>query len=229
MVRKLDSTRPVTAGCNEPEPGNHLFRSGALDIIGYNYHDDWFKDVPVKFPGKPFIITESVSALMTRGYYRMPSDSMYIWPKSWDKPFYDESFSCSAYDNCHVPWGNTHEGTMRHVEQNDFIMVQFVWTGFYYLGEPTPFGWPARSSYFGIVDLAGFPKDIYYMYQSQWRPDKTVLHLFPHWNWAPGQTVDMWTYYNNADEVELYVNGVSQGVRKPEPEKYHAICRKVNP
>ena len=97
MVRKLDSTRPVTAGCNEPEPGNHLFRSGALDIIGYNYHDDWFKDVPVKFPGKPFIITESVSALMTRGYYRMPSDSMYIWPKSWDKPFYDESFSCSTW------------------------------------------------------------------------------------------------------------------------------------
>ena len=225
MVRKLDSTRPVTAGCNEPEPGNHLFRSGALDIIGYNYHDDWFKDVPVKFPGKPFIITESVSALMTRGYYRMPSDSMYIWPKSWDKPFYDESFSCSAYDNCHVPWGNTHEGTMRHVEQNDFIMGQFVWTGFDYLGEPTPFGWPARSSYFGIVDLAGFPKDIYYMYQSQWRPDKTVLHLFPHWNWAPGQTVDIWTYYNNADEVELYVNGVSQGVRKPEPEKYHASWR----
>ncbi|WP_289158322.1 glycoside hydrolase family 2 TIM barrel-domain containing protein [uncultured Muribaculum sp.] len=225
MTRRYDPSRPVTAGCNEPNPGNHLFRSGALDIIGYNYHDDWFKDVPKNFPGKPFIITESVSALMTRGYYRMPSDSMFIWPKRWDIPFYDESFSCSSYDNCHVPWGNTHEGTLRHVEENDFIMGQFIWTGFDYLGEPTPYGWPARSSYFGIVDLAGFPKDVYYMYQSQWRPDKTVLHLFPHWNWEDGQEIDMWAYYNNADEVELFVNGESQGVRHPEPGKYHSSWR----
>ena len=90
MTRSLDPTRPITAGCNEPDPGNHLFRSGALDLIGYNYHDDWFDSVPKWFPGKPFIITESVSGLMTRGYYRMPSDSMYIWPVRWDIPFYDE-------------------------------------------------------------------------------------------------------------------------------------------
>ncbi|MDE6772486.1 MAG: DUF4982 domain-containing protein, partial [Muribaculaceae bacterium] len=225
MTRQLDPTRPVTAGCNEPDPGNHLFRSGALDIIGFNYHDDWFKDVPVNFPGKPFIVTESVSALQTRGYYRMPSDSMYIWPERWDKPFHDPSFSCSSYDNCHVPWGNTHEGTMRHVEENDFIMGQFVWTGFDYLGEPTPFGWPARSSYFGIVDLAGFPKDSYYMYQSRWRPDKDVLHLFPHWNWKEGEDVDVWAYFNNADEVELFLNGKSQGTRTPDGKSYHAMWR----
>lgn len=225
MVRQNDSTRVVTAGCNEPNPGNHLFRSGALDMIGYNYHDDWFKDVPENFPGKPFLITESVSGLMTRGYYRMPSDSMFVWPKRWDIPFYDESFSCSSYDNCHVPWGNSHEGTMRHVLENDFIMGQFIWTGFDYIGEPTPYGWPARSSYFGIVDLAGFPKDIYYMYQSLWRPDKTVLHLFPHWNWTDGQEIDLWAYYNNADEIELFVNGESQGVRHPEPGKYHSSWR----
>lgn len=225
MTRRLDPSRPITAGCNEPDPGNHLFRSGALDLIGYNYHDDWFDSVPKWFPGKPFIITESVSGLMTRGYYRMPSDSMYIWPVRWDIPFYDESFSCSSYDNCHVPWGNTHEGTMRHVQEKDFISGQFVWTGFDYLGEPTPFGWPARSSYFGIVDLAGIPKDIYYMYKSQWRPDTPVLHLFPHWNWEPGQTVDMWAYYNNADEVELYLNGESQGIRSLEPGKYHVSWR----
>ncbi len=225
MVRELDTERPITAGCNEPAPGNHLFRSNALDVIGYNYHDEWFKDVPANFPGKPFIVTESVSALMTRGYYRMPSDSMFIWPEHWDKPFYDESFSCSSYDNCHVPWGSTHERSMWETENNDFISGQFVWTGFDYLGEPTPFGWPAHSSYFGIVDLAGIPKDVYYMYQSQWRPDLNVLHLFPHWNWKPGQTVDMWAYYNNADEVELFVNGQSQGVRKPEKGKYHAAWR----
>lgn len=225
MVRKLDTTRTITAGCNEPDPGNHLFRSGALDVIGYNYHDEWFKSVPTNFPGKPFIVTESVSALMTRGYYRMPSDSMFIWPERWDKPFYDSSFSCSAYDNCHVPWGSTHEKAMAEVENHDFIAGQFVWTGFDYLGEPTPFGWPARSSYFGIVDLAGIPKDIYYMYQSQWRPDETVLHLFPHWNWQKGQTIDMWAYYNNADEVELYINKVSQGICKPEKGQYHAAWK----
>lgn len=227
MVKELDPSRPVTAGCNEPDPGNHLFRSGALDIIGYNYHDSYFDSVPSWFPGKPFIISESVSALMTRGYYRMPSDSLYIWPKRWDIEFRDSTFSCSSYDNCHVPWGNTHEGTLNHVDTKDFISGQFIWTGFDYLGEPTPFGWPARSSYFGIVDLAGIPKDIYYMYQSQWRPDKTVLHLFPHWNWQPGQEIDMWAYYNNADEVELFINGESQGVRKPEPGKYHAVWRVV--
>lgn len=225
MVRELDTTRPVTAGCNEPNPNNHLFRSGALDIIGFNYHDDWFAGVPENFPGKPFIVTESVSGLMTRGYYRMPSDSMFIWPERWDKPFYDTSFSCSSYDNCHVPWGNRHEGTMRHVKNNDFISGQYVWTGFDYIGEPTPYGWPARSSYFGIIDLAGFPKDVYYMYQSEWRPDKAVLHLFPHWNWTEGQDIDLWAYYNNADEVELFVNGKSQGVRSKGKDDFHVMWR----
>lgn len=225
MVRKLDATRPVTAGCNEPNPNNHLFRSGALDIIGFNYHDNWFAGVPQNFPGKPFIVTESVSGLMTRGYYRMPSDSMFVWPARWDKPFYDASFSCSSYDNCHVPWGNRHEGTMRHVKNNDFISGQYVWTGFDYIGEPTPYGWPARSSYFGIIDLAGFPKDVYYMYQSEWRPDKAVLHLFPHWNWTEGQDIDLWAYYNNADEVELFVNGKSQGVRSKGKDDFHVMWR----
>lgn len=225
MVKALDPTRPVTAGCNEPNPNNHLFRSGALDIIGFNYHDDWFAGVPETFPGKPFIVTESVSGLMTRGYYRMPSDSMFVWPERWDKPFYDASFSCSSYDNCHVPWGNRHEGTLLHVKNNDFISGQYIWTGFDYIGEPTPYGWPARSSYFGIIDLAGFPKDVYYMYQSEWRPDKTVLHLFPHWNWTPGQDIDLWAYYNNADEVELFVNGISQGVRSKGKDDFHVAWR----
>lgn len=225
LTRSLDSTRYITAGCNEPDPGNHLFRSDALDIIGYNYHDYCFKDVPENFPGKPFIVTESVSGLMTRGAYIMPSDSMYIWPERWDKPFSREVLECSSYDNNHAPWGSTHEKSMYDVQNNDFIMGQFVWSGFDYIGEPTPYGFPARSSYFGIVDLAGIPKDVYYMYQSQWRPDKTVLHLFPHWNWKEGQDVDMWAYYNNADEAELFVNGQSQGVRKMPDGKYHVMWR----
>ena len=226
MVRALDPSRPVTAGCNEPNPYNHLFRSGALDIIGYNYHNQNVADVPKHFPGKPFIITESNSALMTRGYYVMPSDSMVICPDRWDIPYYDPSFSCSSYDNCHAPWGNTHEETLKLVRDNDFVSGQFVWTGFDYIGEPTPYGWPARSSYFGIVDLAGFPKDVYYLYKSEWT-DEPVLHLFPHWNWTQGQEVDLWCYYNNADEVELFVNGRSQGVRSKTDDCLHTVWRTV--
>jgi beta-galactosidase len=100
----------------------------------------------------------------------------------------------------------------------------YIWTGFDYLGEPTPYPWPARSSYFGIVDLAGFPKDAYYLYQSLFT-NGNVLHLFPHWNWEKGQTIDMWAYYNNADEVELFINGKSQGVRKKTGDDLHVMWR----
>ncbi len=224
-VRSLDPTRPVTAGCNEPRPSSHLFRSGALDIIGYNYHNGWIPDVPKNFPGKPFILSESNSGLMTRGYYKMPADSVDVWPARWDIPFFDPSLSCSSYDNCHVPWGNSHEETLKLIRDNDFVSGQFIWTGFDYLGEPTPYNWPARSSYFGLIDLAGFPKDVYYLYQSEWRDDVDVLHLLPHWNWQPGRQIDVWAYYNNADEVELYVNGVSQGVSSKTPDRLHAVWK----
>jgi beta-galactosidase len=98
-----------------------------------------------------------------------------------------------------------------------------VWTGFDYLGEPTPYGWPARSSYFGVVDLAGFPKDAYYLYQSQWTPGP-VLHVFPHWNWAPGDTIDVWAY-TNAEEGELFLNDASLGVRRREGDALHLVWR----
>ena len=224
IVKALDSTRPVTAGCNEPSPENNLFKSEALDIIGYNYHIGNIKDVPHNFPCKPFIMTESVSALQTRGNYIMPSDTIYKAPKEWWLPYTDPSFMCSAYDNMHASWSSTHEQTWDVVKNNPFVSGQFIWTGWDYIGEPTPYGFPARSSYFGIIDLAGFPKDIYYMYQSEWT-SKPVLHLFPHWNWLPGQTIDMWCYYNNADEVELFVNNVSQGVRRKQPHEYHVMWR----
>lgn len=225
IIRRLDNTRPITAGCNEPDPKNHLFKSGALDIIGFNYHHQWVKDVPKNFPGKPFIFSESVSALQTRGFYMMPSDSVYKAPIEWWLPYQDPSFQCSAYDNMHASWSSTHEETWDVVKHNDFVGGQFIWTGFDYIGEPTPYGFPARSSYFGIIDLAGFPKDSYYMYQSEWT-DKQVLHLFPHWNWLDGQDIDLWCYYNNADEVELFVNGRSQGVKaKKNAHEYHLMWR----
>ena len=121
----------------------------------------------------------------------------------------------------------THEDTWNVVKNNDFISGMFIWSGFDYLGEPIPYPWPARSSYLGIIDLAGFPKDVYYLYQSEWT-DKTMLHIFPHWNWEEGQDIDVWAYYNNADEIELFLNGKSLGTCKKEEGKFHVIsgeCR----
>ena len=225
IVKRYDKTRPITAGCNEANPNNHLFKSGALDIIGFNYHHQWVPGVPENFPGKPFIFSESVSALQTRGYYMMPSDSIYVAPKQWWLPYTDPSFMCSAYDNMHASWSSTHEEMWDVVKHTPYVGGQYIWTGFDYIGEPTPYGFPARSSYFGIIDLAGFPKDSYYMYQSEWT-DETVLHLFPHWNWLPGQTIDLWAYFNHADEVELFINGKSQGVRKKaDSHQYHVMWR----
>ena len=213
IVKRYDTSRPITAGCNEPSPNNHLFKSGAIDLIGFNYHHQWVKDVPKNFPNKPFIFSESVSALQTRGFYMMPSDTVYKAPVQWWLPYTDPTYMCSAYDNFHASWSSTHEETWDVVKHTPYVGGQYIWTGFDYIGEPTPYGFPARSSYFGIIDLAGFPKDSYYMYQSEWT-EKPMLHLFPHWNWVPGDEIDMWCYYNGADEVELFVNGESQGVRK---------------
>lgn len=225
IVKRYDTSRPITAGCNEPDPGNHLFKSGAIDIIGFNYHHQWVKDVPKNFPGKPFIMSESVSALQTRGYYMMPSDSVYVAPKEWWLPYTDPTYMCSAYDNMHASWSSTHEETWDVVKHTPYVGGQYIWTGFDYLGEPTPYGFPARSSYFGIIDLAGFPKDSYYLYQSEWT-SKPMLHLFPHWNWLPGQETDLWAYYNQADEVELFLNGQSKGIRrKADSHQYHVMWR----
>jgi beta-galactosidase len=224
IVQSLDSTRPVLSACNNTSPDNPFFRPNVLDLIGFNYSLDNYDKVPQHFPGRPFIASESVSGLMSRGEYQMPSDSIRIWPDAWDKPFFQSVNHCSAYDNCHVPWGNSHEESWKYIRKADFVSGQYIWTGFDYLGEPTPFGWPARSSYFGIIDLAGFPKDIYYMYQSEWT-DKTVLHVFPHWNWEPGQITDIWAYYNQADEVELFLNGKSLGIKKKENDELHVCWR----
>jgi beta-galactosidase len=156
----------------------------------------------------------------------MPSDSIRRWPKRWDLPLENANadLTCSAYENCSTPWGSTHEETLRPFLENDNVSGMYIWTGFDYIGEPTPYPWPARSSYFGIVDLAGFPKDAYYLYQSLFTT-KNVLHLFPHWNWQPGQTIDMWVYYNHADEVELFINGRSQGVKKKTGDELHVMWR----
>ena len=121
IVKRYDTSRPITAGCNEPSPNNHLFKSGAIDLIGFNYHHQWVKDVPQTFAGKPFIFSESVSALQTRGFYMMPSDTVYKAPKEWWLPYTDPSYMCSAYDNMHASWSSTHEETWDVVKHNDFV------------------------------------------------------------------------------------------------------------
>lgn len=221
-VRRLDDTRPITAGLNGPQPDNFVIRSGALDLIGYNYHNELFPKFPVNFPGQKFIATETTSALGSRGFYQMPSDSIMRWPKAWDIPFEggNDEQMVSSYDNVSTPWGSTHEEALRSMNAADYLSGMFIWTGFDYIGEPTPYTWPSRSSYFGILDLAGFPKDAFYLYKSEWT-DTPTLHLFPHWNnWNEGDTVDVLAY-TNATRVELFLNGESLGTRKKTDGKLH--------
>jgi beta-galactosidase len=227
IVRALDNTRPVATGNNEIV-NNHLIRSGAMDLIGYNYNHKEFDNFHKQYPEMKFIGTETTSALATRGHYDMPSDSIRRWPIRWDQLFTEGNAdnTVSAYDHVSAPWGSTHEETWKIVKKHAHLSGMFIWTGFDYLGEPTPYRWPSRSSYFGVVDLAGFPKDSYYMYKSEWTSDP-VLHVFPHWTWAAGQTIDVWAYYNNADEVELFVNGVSKGVRQKNHDDLHVMWRLV--
>ncbi|HKG68913.1 MAG TPA: glycoside hydrolase family 2 TIM barrel-domain containing protein, partial [Segetibacter sp.] len=227
IVKPLDTTREVSTGNDRPDTSNNLIQSGAFDLIGYNYHHWLWDSFPKTFPGKKMIVTESTSALETRGYYDLvPFDTIRRWPKRWDIPFENPngSFTVSAYDHVSTPWGSTHEESVKALLKNDFVSGMYIWTGFDYLGEPTPYSWPARSSYFGIIDLAGFPKDVYYMYQSVFT-NKPVLHIYPHWNWKRGDTVDVVSYYNNADEVELFLNGTSLGVQNKSNDDLHVKWR----
>lgn len=242
IVKSLDSTRPVISACNNPVPENSLLKSGSLDLIGFNYREKTWVDFHKNFPGKVFIATETTSALASRGHYDMPADEIRVWPFTFEQmmeavkkqdfsifnseanPFKggNPDNTCSSYDNCHVPWGSTHEESWRLIKKYDFLSGLFIWTGFDYIGEPTPYNWPSRSSYFGIIDLAGFPKDAFYLYQSEWT-DKPVLHILPHWNWEgrEGQNIDVWVY-TNCREVELFLNDKSLGKKsKASPDELH--------
>jgi len=223
IVKGIDNIRPITSALSESIPEkNFIYKSGELDVVGINYHQERYADFPKNYPGQKFIATETTSALETRGYYDEPTDSTRHWPTSAKSPFTqgNNEMSVTAYDNVAAYWGSTHEETWKVIKKYDFLSGMFIWTGFDYLGEPSPYPWPARSSYFGIVDLAGFPKDVYYMYQSEWT-SKPVLHLLPHWNWKAGQLVDVWAYYSQADEVELFLNGKSLGMRRKYNDDLH--------
>ena len=228
IVHTLDPTRPVTQAANNGSPQNPVFHAGALDILGHNYHHEMWKDFPTQYPGEKFIITEAMSALNSRGVYQQPSDSVLVYYTPYEKdkgPQPPKNGRLSSYDNSRAFWGSLHEESLRLFEHYPFLSGIFIWQGIDYLGEPTPYEWPARSSYFGVVDLAGFPKDPFYLYQSVWTPpERPMLHLFPHWNWAAGDTIDVWAY-TNAEQVELYLNGALLGVRRNEGKVGHLMWR----
>jgi len=227
IAKGLDPTRPVTSALSENRPEkNFIYQSHALDLVGLNYHIESYADFPKNYPGEKFIATETMSALETRGHYDPVSDTTLKWPHNSKSKFTDGNadLTVSAYDNVAAYWGSTHEETWKIIKKYPYLSGMFVWTGFDYLGEPTPYPWPARSSYFGIIDLAGFPKDVYYMYQSEWT-DKPVLHILPHWNWQPGMVVDVWAYYSKADEVELFINGKSLGIKRKQGDDLHVAWK----
>jgi beta-galactosidase len=228
IVKDLDTTRPVTCALSESDPAkNYIYQSGALDLVGLNYKIDSYKDFQKNYPGVKVIASENVSGLASRGHYDMPSDSLRLWPSSSQFKYVENGnpdYTVSAYDNVAAYWGVTHENNWWQVKRYKYMSGLFVWSGFDFLGEPVPYPYPARSSYYGIIDMAGFPKDVYYMYQSEWTT-KPVLHLYPHWNWKQGQLVDVKAYYNNADEVELFLNGKSLGRKTKIDTAFHVMWR----
>ncbi len=208
FVRKYDITRPVTMACDQ-ESNAHWRHFDYYDVHAWNYDQRW-KTARKLDPSKSVIISESASTVSTRGFYELPLP---------EKPTdFTQSNQVSSYD-LHAPsWAEVCDDDFMWQENDKYIAGEFVWTGFDYLGEPTPYS-SSRSSYFGIVDLCGIPKDRYYLYQSYWRPEKDLIHILPHWNWPghEGKKVPVFVY-TNGDEAELFLNGKSLGKQSKKPK-----------
>jgi beta-galactosidase len=191
LVKRLDPTRKVTAAMNN---GQGYGITASLDVLGVNYYVTRLGPVRENYPNLPVVGTETASTLTTRGEYERSESKLYV----------------PAYDVTAPKWGHTAENWWPLYNATPNLLGGFVWTGFDYRGEPTPFNWwPSVTSHFGIMDLCGFPKDNFWYYQAWWS-DKPVLHLFPHWNWEPGKDVAVWVH-SNCEAVELFVNGKSVG------------------
>lgn len=212
-AHSVDPTRPVTAGISRPFECENNRMIFCLDVLGLNYKPALYKQWHEKYPELIIYGSETESCVSTRGVYHFPPEPQIPVEKHDD-------LAVSAYELCAPPWAYYCERELAAQKDCDFALGEYIWTGFDYLGEPTPYfeEWPARSSYFGVVDLAGIPKNRYYLYKSVWTSEP-VLHVFPHWTWhgKEGQTVPVHVF-TNYPEVELLVNGVSYGRRRASDE-----------
>ncbi len=211
LVKRLDPTRPITQAMNG---GWGEGITTVLDIMGFNYkHEPQIDGFRKQFPQKPCVGTETASTVSTRGIYANDPEKGYV----------------SSYDINHPPWATTAEEWWQLYDRRAWLSGGFVWTGFDYRGEPTPYRWPCISSHFGLLDTCGFFKDLAYYYQAWWS-GKQVLHLFPHWNWAgkEGQEIDVWCF-SNLDKVELFLNGKSLGARNMQKDSHVAWKVKYAP
>ena len=206
ICHKLDPTRPVTQGMDQAEGALKSGFAQVMDVPGFNYrvhkYDNNIKQLP-----KGFLLgSETASTVSSRGVYKFPVEA------SYSKTYADGQ--CSSYDVEYCPWSNLPDDDWRMQDDRDYTIGEFVWTGYDYLGEPSPYDeyWPSRSSYFGICDLAGLPKDRYYLYRSHWRKDDATLHVLPHWTFPgrEGKTTPVYCY-TSWPSAELFVNGKSQG------------------
>ncbi|MDG1929972.1 MAG: beta-galactosidase GalB [Flavobacteriaceae bacterium] len=222
ICRDEDSTRPVTAGFNYyPAPINNGLAE-ALDLVGWNYKPRKYEEVVQKQPDWIVYGSETASTVSSRGTYHLPI-------KKYEK---HESLQITSYDFIGPPWAYPPDIEFEALEKTPNNLGEFIWTGFDYLGEPTPYGgkdnstngywngdWPARSSYFGAVDLCGLPKDRFYLYKSQWT-SAPMVHVLPHWNWEGKENEIIPVFsYTNAEEVELFVNGKSFGKKRKGMDK----------
>ena len=222
VVKKLDTTRPVTAA-QSGAMGAKLNASKAADVAGFNYQPGEYDKYHKANPTKPITSSEDTSAVMTRGEYVNDRKHGII----------------ESYDTQAQPWGLTHRNAWRRIAERPFVAGGFVWTGFDYHGEPQPLGWPATASSFGCMDLCGFPKTAFYIHQAHWIEDRPILHLVPHWNWPgrEGKPIKVMAI-TNADTVSLSLNGKAIG-EKPvdkidfvswdvpyEPGKLEAVAKK---
>lgn len=206
LCHKFDPTRPVTQCMDRAEDALKSGFAQVMDVPGFNYrvhkYDNNIKQLP-----KGFLLgSETASTVSSRGVYKFPVEAS-------DSKTYTDG-QCSSYDVEYCPWSNLPDDDWRMQDDRDYTIGEFVWTGYDYLGEPSPYDeyWPSRSSYFGICDLAGLPKDRYYLYRSHWRKDDATLHVLPHWTFSgrEGETTPVYCY-TSWPSAELFVNGKSQG------------------
>lgn len=230
IVREEDPTRPTTTAMNFAKPDMPL--PAEVDVIGLNYQGEGIRQDPefegtdrirtppqypgfrARFPGKPVLSSETASAFSSRGVYLFPVTPAQSSITRDGRGGDSVARQVSAYELYAVDFGASADKVFAALDRHPFVAGEFVWTGFDYLGEPTPY-YEARSSYSGILDLAGFPKDRYWLYQSRWRPDLPMAHLLPHWTWPErvGQVTPVHVF-TSGDEGELFINGRSQGRRK---------------